>query len=1443
MARKVKLLYNKETAYPVTIPQAVVDPNTKKPLSDILDTLSDSIDKKQDILVSGQDIKTINGNPIVGSGNISLKTINGEDIVGTGNISISSNVIDTSKFATTEYVDEKIEEVVSEIPKDLATENWVNKQGFITAIPSEYVTEKELSDKGYLTSVPTQYVTESELNAALENVDLTGYATQQFVITKIAEAQLEGSEVTIPVTDVKVNGKSVVVDTIANITIPEINDVPTDAATQSWVIDNYYNKSYIDAKLEDLIYGEVTPDNPSEPDVPDEPQQPVEPQTFNFYINGTPYNSDSNITSFNAWVESPYNQGNQDKFECRTTDNKVYRKVNTNNYTSYLVGVNKTDVPKSAASYNCYNFIISSIPGLEIIISMGTDTNYDSYTFQGWITNNNSEYMADVNGRIYKIISDKKNYLAYEGNYVTTQSRIIHGATYTHIEEQIDQTTYYVTIGDNQYKTEKNIQWSEWISNPSYSAGFQLDSSYIVKDGFYISKFDGSQVPLDEIVDINYEYSLTKIIPFQIDGIPHYAQNGDTFDAWVDSNLNTGDYYKNNFSVCSSDGPLYKAHVYDVIEEDKNYPIDKNSQYREISFSINSIQYKAKLNMTWNQWCNDNTLSNSKYLVFGDKVYEKDTFKIVMNNNTPVSSTSYISEGINYNANSGNTITFIIEGDLFGQQYKAEQGMTFEQWCSSQYNIHGYYCMNNRIITQSSREYVKDINISDVISDGTRYWAAKTVNFQINGITYSSGLYTSKTFTGLPYNWQDWCNSEFNTSGFKIKDGKIYNGYETFYINNVNATDHIQENNNYSVVNTGTEVEIIHFNLPFCEIYYGEDLKPEENKIIQGTAVKGMTWNDWYNSEYVPKSQKSETSGTKTYTIFGERVFDYFKRQYIEYNGVSVKAYDPIIPDGDYSFNITNVAYLRESGVDQEIIFEKGMTWKELIESPLNEDPGRIGGKVLYYKTNGKPYQQNKVLVYNEYNIVDNQSLNDVIVENTVYPYTSLYGFSVGSKEERTNSEFTWEQWIDSEYNINNYFTKDGSNRVFVSDSEYVQGVTKDNLIITSQTGENLSYSIASLGDYLNKTAYNVVYNGTDNTGNSSNYFVLKPNVSYIWGEVSELFLAFEDRSPGSIITNEYVFQFTCGSTPTEINYSTNKTLILADDAPVISPYKTYQVSILEGLVSIIEYNVAGYSAENLGYVKCSDPSSVSYPIEPNQNTYIKKVLGKESAYLKSGYFYVWDDPIDVNSDFNKLDICFGRDDYNEQMMFQFRTGDIESENLDYKPVVFYKITSGTASPSNPDKIVHDTLVWQNGEELGSEDFKFKSNTVYQVSKCAGVMTWKSFAIGDADYQIWDINGTVDKVLDSRECLPVKYNSHPQAIELQPNVIYNLSAYDNIGMATSITLKDPYDGQTAFYILQVENNIKVNLPENIKIKNPIIVQQDKCRTIYILNNLATVIYT
>ena len=52
---------------------------------------------------------------------------------------------------------------------DMATQTWVNEQGFLTAVPEEYVTETELNSKGYLTSIPEEYVTNEELTSALSS--------------------------------------------------------------------------------------------------------------------------------------------------------------------------------------------------------------------------------------------------------------------------------------------------------------------------------------------------------------------------------------------------------------------------------------------------------------------------------------------------------------------------------------------------------------------------------------------------------------------------------------------------------------------------------------------------------------------------------------------------------------------------------------------------------------------------------------------------------------------------------------------------------------------------------------------------------------------------------------------------------------------------------------------------------------------------------------------------------------------------------------------------------------------------------------------------------------------------------------------------------------------------------------------------------------------------
>jgi hypothetical protein len=85
------------------------------------------VNSKQNQLVSGTNIKTINGESILGSGNIEIKG-GSADLEG------------------------------------YATEQWVE-------------------DKGYLTSIPSEYITETELEARLENVevDLTNYYTKDQV--------------------------------------------------------------------------------------------------------------------------------------------------------------------------------------------------------------------------------------------------------------------------------------------------------------------------------------------------------------------------------------------------------------------------------------------------------------------------------------------------------------------------------------------------------------------------------------------------------------------------------------------------------------------------------------------------------------------------------------------------------------------------------------------------------------------------------------------------------------------------------------------------------------------------------------------------------------------------------------------------------------------------------------------------------------------------------------------------------------------------------------------------------------------------------------------------------------------------------------------------------------------------------------------------------------
>lgn len=136
---------------------------------------------KQDTLVSGTNIKTINGQDILGEGNIEIQGGGGgiADAPSDGKKYVRQNAnwveettVDTSNFATKAELDGKVDdaEIADMLTKTEAASTYQPKGEYLTAIPDEYVTETELNGKGYLTEIPSEYVTDEELSGK-------GYAT------------------------------------------------------------------------------------------------------------------------------------------------------------------------------------------------------------------------------------------------------------------------------------------------------------------------------------------------------------------------------------------------------------------------------------------------------------------------------------------------------------------------------------------------------------------------------------------------------------------------------------------------------------------------------------------------------------------------------------------------------------------------------------------------------------------------------------------------------------------------------------------------------------------------------------------------------------------------------------------------------------------------------------------------------------------------------------------------------------------------------------------------------------------------------------------------------------------------------------------------------------------------------------------------------------------
>lgn len=143
---------------------------------------------KQDTLVSGESIKTINGNSLLGEGNIEIQgggsgisdAPSDDKLYGRKNANWSEIIIpSTDNFATKS-------EIADMLTKTEAASAYQPKGDYLTAVPDEYVTETELSGKGYATTSQL----DSKLDIETYNSDKATFATKEELAGKANTSDL-----------------------------------------------------------------------------------------------------------------------------------------------------------------------------------------------------------------------------------------------------------------------------------------------------------------------------------------------------------------------------------------------------------------------------------------------------------------------------------------------------------------------------------------------------------------------------------------------------------------------------------------------------------------------------------------------------------------------------------------------------------------------------------------------------------------------------------------------------------------------------------------------------------------------------------------------------------------------------------------------------------------------------------------------------------------------------------------------------------------------------------------------------------------------------------------------------------------------------------------------------------------------------------------------------
>ena len=600
----------------------------------------------------------------------------------------------------------------------------------------------------------------------------------------------------------------------------------------------------------------------------------------------------------------------------------------------------------------------------------------------------------------------------------------------TFIEDGKDYSTseYKFYIDGKEYKFSFLMSIKNWVNDKTYNT-----DNFVIKDG-YLQNEKGEKVKDDRDFYVEDDYVFTDtdynkhwttehiptpppVIPtthsFSIDSKSYTFDLGMTFSAWIASDKNTDGFTAGTKYVITKDNKGYVNDVNPLTEivENKGYTTS------EFKFSIESKEFKFFIGQTLKNWVDDNSYNTDGFMIKDDVLKNSKGENVKDEKGNDIKDSYVFSEDSNNATWTVDHTPIVHSFSIDGKTYTFDLGMTFNTWVKSDKNTDGFRAGTKYVITADKRGYVNDVDPSNLIVENKEYHTSE-FKFSIDNKEF-------KFFVGQTL--KDWVDDfSYNTDLFVIVEGVLKNGKGE----NVKDKDGNDIKEDYVFSEDSNKAEWTVEHTPVVP----------PRPVVHSFSIDGkkynfdvdMTFEAWLKSSY----NKDGYKAGKTLVLTAD------DKRFVDAVLLTTK-----ITDGK-SYTTREFKFSIDS---KEFKFYVEQTIEQWVkDKSYNTDNFIIKDGVLQNDKGEKVKDENGKDITTDFVFDENSDSAKWTVEHTPVtppspPAPVVYTFYIDEKPYNCYENSTFESWINSGYNVDNF--KAGTTYVISKDNRSY--VSKENAAVS----------------------------------------------------------------------------------------------------------------------------------------------------------------------------------------------------------------------------------------------------------------------------------------------------------------------------------------------------------------------------------------------------------